>query len=80
MTLSLTHSHHGQIRIQEKEIKSCYQVKGYKELQLQENDLRKKENTVNGEKKSGVKKSGLDERLLLSTRTAFYKRFSNASS
>ena len=47
-TLTLTHQ--GQIRIQKKKIKSFYQVKGHKELQLQEIDLRSrpKVNTVNG--------------------------------
>ena len=30
----------GQIRIQKKDIKTFYQVKGYNELQLQEIDLR----------------------------------------
>ena len=62
--LTLIHSYPGQIRIQKKEIKSFYQVKGHKELQLQEIDFRSRPK-VNSErgKKTDVKKIGLHERL-----------------
>ena len=74
--LTLAHSHQGQIRIQKKEIKSFYQVKGHKELQWQEIDLRSrpKVNTVNGGKKTDVKKIGLHERLQSFPNKHMYKR------
>ena len=62
--LTLIHSHQGQIRIQKKEIKSFYQVKGHKELQLQEIDFRSRQGKYSERgKKTDVKKIGLHERL-----------------